>query len=510
MGPRAERQTWILVAAAIAWMVWSASATWDSVVDDAWISARYAAQVAAGNGVTFNATGAPVEGVTNLAWTFLLAALFAVGAPPHAAMVWLGVLFCAASIGLTTLITQALTGRRDAVTALPAWLLALLPHTAVVATNGLETTMMAAAVLLTVYLWLTAEGSRRWGAGAAAAALLWVRPEGLPVVALLLGADAAIRRSPAALVPLAAPVALSQAVQTGWRVQRFGMWLPNTWAAKADFPLTDTFSQNAAYFTPEATVLGAALMMFVAAAAAPPWNLKKLTVVGIAGLLAFVPLTVNEWMPGLRLFHPAFAVTAALIGVTVASLRGRTASLAAAPVLVGAALLAWSSDERAQAYDARHTVQPHNGAEIAGRHLAAHLPKGAVLATRDAGVLAYFVGVDVDVAELHQRALTRHHPDGKDAAILSYTPRNPEVVATTVRTPDQTDLEYPNDRRVFERLSEPYVYLGRVNQHYRRHYDIYVRADLNVPPLPGTVVVSRAGPPPPTAAAEPAPAEADQ
>lgn len=491
------------MAAAVVWMVWSASATWASVVDDAWISARYAAQVAAGHGVTFNATGDPVEGVTNLAWTLLLAALLAVGAPPHAAMVWLGVLFCAVSIVLTTRITQALTGRTDAVTALPAWLLALLPHTAVVATNGLETTMMGAAVLLAVHQWLTAEGRARWGAGAAAAALLWVRPEGLPVVGLLIAADAVLRRQPAALLPLVAPVLLSQAVQTAWRVQRFGMWLPNTWAAKADFPITETFSQNASYFTPEATVLGAALLAFVVAAAAPPWELRKLTVVAVAGLLAFVPLTVNEWMPGLRLFHPAFAVTATLVGVAVASLRGRTATLVAAPVALGAALLSWSSAERAQAYDARHTVQPHNGAEIAGRHLAAHLPKGAVLATRDAGVLAFFVGVDVDVAELHQRALTRPHPDGKDAAILSYTPRNPEVVATTVRTAEQPDLEYPNDRRVFERLSEPYVYLGRVNQHHRRHYDIYARADLNVPPLPATVVVSRAGPPPPTAAEAP-------
>ena len=140
------------------------------------------------------------------------------------------------------------------------------------------------------------------------------------------------------------------------------------------------------------------------------------------------------------------------------------------------------------------------------------LPPGAVLATRDAGVLAFFIGTHVDVAELHQRALTRPHPDGKDAAILSYTPRNPEVFISTVRTADQPDLEYPNDRRVFERLSQPYAYLGRVHQHHRRHYDVYVRADLDVPPLPESIVVSRAGPLPgeePHAPRKPPPADAD-
>jgi hypothetical protein len=502
---------WLIAAA---FFTWTASSTWDSVVDDAYITARYAAQLAAGNGVVFNAGEPPVEGVTNLAWTFWLA----IGERLHLDMLdWMirsGWLHALACLALMIPVTDALSRpaapaagppAAPATSALPAILLALFPHFGVVATNGLETTQWVASVLLTVWAWLELEGRRRWLAGAAAAAMIWVRPEAMAVAGVLTAFDALRRRHDRpALLAFAAPWIVSLLALLAWRYSTYGLLLPNTWYAKTSFPITETFTVNAAYFTPEVWVTGSLLLTFLAAAA---WMVRDLRMAGVAAVIAlliYVPLNVYEWMPGLRLFQPSIALTLCLVGAAVNRLPRARVGPASAALIVAMTALAWESGERARAYDSRHTVERRNGAATAAYHVGKAMKPGAWVATRDAGVFAYFVGTHVNVAELHHRALTQPHPDGRDAIVTAYTPRNPEIFVATVRTPEQPAFEYGNDRKVWERMSEPYTYLGRVNQHYRRHYDVYVRADAGVDPLPDGVVVSTAGPQPGSAGAPPA------
>ena len=92
--------------------------------------------------------------------------------------------------------------------------------------------------------------------------------------------------------------------------------------------------------------------------------------------------------------------------------------------------------------------------------------------------------------------LTLPHPGGVDADVLAHTPDNPTFLALTVAREDARDIRYRGDRKVFERRTEPYVYLGRVHQHYHRYYDLYVRQDAHIPPLPEDLVVNRLGPHP--------------
>ncbi|HMV69401.1 MAG TPA: hypothetical protein PKA64_21340 [Myxococcota bacterium] len=507
---------------AVAWMTWSASYTWESVVDDAYITARYASELAAGHGLVFNPGEPAVEGITNLAWAWWISVGLRMGFTALDWMLAWGWICAAAALALTIPLTSALSGRRDSIAALPALLLAGVPHFAIVATNGLETTQWVMMVLATVAAWLGLEGRARWLAGLVGAALVWVRPEGAAVVALLIAVDLTGRDGRA--LPFAAPAVASEAALLAWRWSTYGRLVPNTWDAKANFPITDTFQQNGGYFYPERWVLYGFLAMFTLAALAvvsparrddvrPPPPLRRAAgVLGVTLLLAFIPLTVNEWMPGLRLFEPSMALTMCVLGAAVGRFSAPSPRIwwIGARLLAFPALLTWESADRARDYDGHHTVQRHNGAARAAFHLQQNLPPGSWLATRDAGVLAYFVGPEVKVAELHQRALTQPHPDGRDALIANYTPRNPEAFISTLRTADQPNFEYPGDRKVWERLSEPYVYLGRVNQHYRRHYDVYVRADLHVPPLPEGAVVSFAGPKPGDPGAPPSGAEPAQ
>jgi hypothetical protein len=164
---------------------------------------------------------------------------------------------------------------------------------------------------------------------------------------------------------------------------------------------------------------------------------------------------------------------------------------------ISLALLPTRTHRFVRNYDRVHSVTPNNGAARAARFLGRHAPPDSWLAIRDAGVVAFWVGTGVRVAELHQRALTLPHPEGRDLDIGAHVPPNPTFVVLTQARADATTVRYPGDRRVFRALSVPYTYLGRVLQHHHRYYDIYARTDAEIPPLPSKWVVNAAGPPAP-------------
>ena len=469
----------------------TASWTWWSVVDDAYISARYAAVWANGGGLAFSPDETPVEGYTNLLFTLTIGVALALGLPPLGTLVGLGYAAGLATLAAMTAATRALSGQRGPVTALPALAWALLPHAGVVTTNGLETTMMTAAVCAAIAAWSspTATATTR---AAASTLLVLVRPEGAAVVALL--AAPAVGSAPRAHWRALSAPATTVVLLEVWRWETYGAFVPNTWSAKASFPLSETFTRNANYFGPETASLSTLAVVGVLGVVLGPHRLDRWGPRAVWLLLALLPLTVEEWMPGLRLFQPAWTVGLVLAGAGV--LRWRWGPWAAGALPIATLALAVTQGEAVRTYDAHHTVAPGNGAELAARHLARRLPAAAWVATRDAGNFAFWVGPEVKIAELHQRALTLPHPEGADLDVLATTPTNPEVLVTTVRTATDDKVLYPGDRRVFARLDEPYAYLGRVQQHHRRHYDIYVRQDLDVAPLPAEIVVGFPGPSP--------------
>ena len=406
-----------------------ASWTWWSVVDDAYISARYAAVWADGGGLAYSPGEPPVEGYTNLLFTLLVGVALALGLPPLGALVGLSYLGALATLLAMTAATRALSGHRGPAAALPALAWAMLPHAGVVATNGLETTMMTAAVCAAVAAWAspdTATIARAW----TSAVLVLVRPEGAAVVALL--AAPHLARHPretwrAVSVPAATLVGVLV-----WRWLTYGALVPNTWSAKASFPITETFTRNANYFGPETVSLATLAIVGGAGLLLGPHRIERVGVRSAWLLLAALPLTVEEWMPGLRLFQPAWTLGLVLAGAgLLVARRGLWAALVLPLATLG---LATSEGDAVRAYDGHHTVSPDNGAELAARHLARRLPEGAWVATRDAGNFAFWVGPRVKVAELHQRALTLPHPDGADLDVLATTPAKKRIPSATPTT----------------------------------------------------------------------------
>jgi arabinofuranosyltransferase len=120
------------------------------IQDDAFISFRYAKNLAAGNGLVFN-IGERVEGYTNFLWTLLMAPAFLVKADPVYFSWTLGLILFPGSIYLTYRIGTALS-RKKTVGLLAALLTGTNYTYSSYATGGLETQAQSFAFLAITFL----------------------------------------------------------------------------------------------------------------------------------------------------------------------------------------------------------------------------------------------------------------------------------------------------------------------------------------------------------------------
>ena len=470
----------------------SAWSTLETVVDDAFISGRYALHGAEGWGWVYNAGEPAIEGYSNLIWTAWLTVGLWLGVDLHGFMVWSG-LACGwlAIAGLLMLSIQVLD--RHPVAVFPPLLLSLDPHFAVVATNGLESAQYMAFVFITIALAWWGEGKWRILWGLAVGALWASRPEGLVVGGCILLIDLwkkPLRERTTWTPWIAAGGALGALLL--WRLWTYGAWLPNTAAAKATGDVADLFEKHLHYLRMDWWFWAGWLGFTAFGVVLGRWNRKT----ALLGLLIMASIAVASqvylWMPGGRLLLTPMALGFVLICQPM--LRTGWVSKVAWGALFLACVAAGFSPLRARLVrqDAVHSVMKDNPAMLAARHLAAHVPEGAWLATRDAGVLAYGVGTGIRVGELHPRALTQLHPAGADADPERYLPENPAVFIFTTNRAKKSRLYYTVEGRVYRKTTARYRYLGRVKQHYHRYYDVVVREDVNVPPLPDEWLTNRA------------------
>lgn len=216
------------------------------LTDDAFISFRYARNLAEGHGLVFNPGSKPVEGYTNFLWVVVLAALARLGLPAEIAAPWLGVAATAVLwVGAAVLGWRFLGGRDR------TWLGLLVPlalaanrSIAVWATSGLETRLFEILVLSGLLLLYTEARARLRSqrSGFPTASLLLslavlTRLDGLLLAGgALLARDVLLWRASrlrmrdwlACWAVFLAPVA----VHLVWRLIYYGYPLPNTYYAK--------------------------------------------------------------------------------------------------------------------------------------------------------------------------------------------------------------------------------------------------------------------------------------
>jgi hypothetical protein len=327
-----------------------------SVVDDAYISFRYAHNLAEGHGLVFN-SGEYVEGYTNLLWTLLMALPEALHISVSSFAVSLGLVF-----GLLALVEVWRVCRSLALspwgTSAAMIGLGLYPEYWLTVTMGLEGGLFAFLLSHTIYLSL----SKRWiWAGLCGGLLFATRPEALllfPVfLAYLVFTTLDHNSKPQdyrslvhQMLYLLAPWLAVVAMVTAWRVIYYGAWLPNSVVAKSPpeysvSTLWPNFYYGAQYLAGFGQLsllltLGSFFAVVVAWRKPAVW----LCLGGLAAEAAAILLNGGDWMPNHRLIAPFAPLLAILLGIAVSRVSeiGRLGRpLSVALVAVGAVWMLW-------------------------------------------------------------------------------------------------------------------------------------------------------------------------
>jgi hypothetical protein len=296
-------------------------------VDDALISARYAANIANGAGYRFNARGASTDGVTPLGWPLLLAPF--AGHGPLAALVAakvLGVIAWTIAAAVLAVAIDRVPGKRARYAAL--LMLAASAPLAAWSVAGMETGLVIALAAL-------AAASGRLGHARASAAFAGIcaamRPEMIPWAAVLAaapppeGSTAASRppwdRALRGALALAPPVAVALI-----RVAVFGRAAPLSVLAKPSDEMLGARYALACF------LLTGPLALIAPLAWRRLDGFARVLLIAIGAHFAAIALAGGDWMPLSRLLAPVLpaVVLVAAELAAVADLRLTAARVALA------------------------------------------------------------------------------------------------------------------------------------------------------------------------------------
>lgn len=395
-------------------------------VDDAYISYRYAHNVAGGGGLAFNPGGAAVEGFSSPLWLMLLSAWAIVVPMPVLPFIGtaIGLL---AFLGLLLVVLRACRSEPAPARGLAVLLLAVWPGAVFYAATGMETLLF---VLCVTAFHLAALEMVPERAGLAAAFLsFWIRPEALwlPVALLLsvipLGGWRRLfsRRTLRLIAALLAGGALLAALR--WLL--FAELLPNTFYAKLPDP-----GAGLRYVAGFASGAPGVLLLLLAFLGAWFGGLRhrSLALAGLAWMIA-PALEGGDWMPHYRFLIPAVVLlTLAALGAARVP-RKPVRWVAACLVLVAAGVLV--RQDRSMARQVQHSYDTQFARELAIARWAREHEVGS-LASVDIGAMGYYSqAMIVDVVGLTDRRVSRSaggHLDKRFDLDYIFAERRPEAV----------------------------------------------------------------------------------
>jgi hypothetical protein len=208
--------------------------------DDAFITFRYASNLAAGHGLVFNPGAAwePVLGTTTVLYSLVMAAFARLGFDLVAASLAFNVL---CDVGTALLLVRIL-GARPFVASVAILGFAALPQIARISVGGMESPLFA---LCAVGACAAAQARSPRAAGILAAATCLVRPEGVLLAAVLAVAQI---RSPRVLGRFVAPLLLVGAVAMLLLVIEYGSAIPQSVLAKSAMQGKDPAAEKMARF----------------------------------------------------------------------------------------------------------------------------------------------------------------------------------------------------------------------------------------------------------------------
>jgi hypothetical protein len=383
--------------------------------DDSFISFRYAAHLADGEGLTWN-PGERVEGYTNFLWVLAMAAVIRLGAAPELVSNLIGIASGAALLVALLVFSARRHGWGSPAILFAPLALAVNPSFGAWSTSGMETMFFTLVVFLGFAVFL--EESRRgprWPVGSSLlfAVATLTRPEGglfFVIAGIVLLFDLSRRRRDLRAVLV---WALSYAAPVGahllWRHAYYGMWLPNTFHAKV---AGAWWEQGLAYFS---LFFGDyRIVWFLPFCVAALWLRRGRAGRLFAGVVVVYSIYV-AYIGGDRLefrflvvVMPYFywLVGEGLVGLArlpLSSPAGRRLTRAGlSAIAAGLLLLTWHGPQRADQQAARHGVaglgvirdyaerRIEEGRFLRGLIDEGRLPEDMVLAVGGAGAVPYY------------------------------------------------------------------------------------------------------------------------
>lgn len=499
-------------------------------VDDAYITYRYAENLALNGQLTWNPGLDPVEGYTGVALPVVLAGAIAAGVDPDVASKTLGVI----AFLLLALTTWRVCGRLGVSPLGKSAVLAGLctaPFMFTHALGGLETVPFMACVVLAVDRAAAVELAPRFerslwlGLSASTLVASLIRPEGVALSIALSFACLCTeaRRRPAVttvdryggvertLVVLSTlralgiwigVFALPGAAYFAWRASYYGQLLPNTFYAKLHTgfvveSLVDVAKFAVVYLSLPMSVALVAVATVrrraISALAGLPWRTASAAVAFVVVCLALYSRSALVMNFGFRFFVPFYPIV--LIGVAAVSTRAlrvvpagraRTVVVAAIAVMVVAqtgvhARLLGRSARDAAATE-RLLTEEHRKV---GQFLKGRLSADAtIVVVVDAGAIPYFSGMrTVDFGGLNDEFLSHRFRDRTPQSDIAdyFFATNPSAIVFTSRFNDR--IEGPEPVRVQDDARFANYALVRVfscREWPEYHQLVYLRRDLAV------------------------------
>jgi len=477
--------------------------TFTFLIDDAYITFRYAEHLVSGHGLVYNVGGEQVEGYSNFLWMVLLALCGLVGFDIPNSARGLQIVCAAATIPATVLCFRAVAPERNRGripgAAVAAALLIVNLSYVVCVHMGLETALFALLLVLGVWRFALEEdgGGFPWSGIVFALAAL-TRPEGFifPLIVLF---RAAILR-----FVLARPVAYSlrwicafAAVYTPyfvWRTVYFGRLLPNAFYGKVSTSMVANIRAGLRYsrlflmgYVWPASNHGYSPTRWIAVVPAilTVWRWrepKRLILLGVTGgYVTFIVLAGGDWMPYNRFFAHISPLLAIMAVLGIGDMIEWTSAIpgiprvwierTAVPVL---AMMLWGSLHVPQSpfnvniaeatfHAARHpsffarqwgrvTGRVPNFARVVGTWMKSRYPPGSLFSTELAGGLAYYSDLPVlDTYGLNDTRIADIIRGGdRDELVEHILERQPDIFTLQLRwVAGRLQHESANDAAVF-------------------------------------------------------------
>ncbi len=432
--------------AAIAFSVYyNRTVVTDWMMDDAFVSFRYADNWARGFGPVYNPGEPPVEGYTNFLWV----ALLTVGARLGGDIVILSRVLGAAA-GLLTLLLlfharRFVRGLDGDTPVMAALFLATFCIFQPWPTSGMETTLFGLLLTFSVLLhFSTLEGSptprRLAGLGVILALTAMTRPEGLLAAGLILADQTleSLRKRRFQVCWVAGAFLVIFLPWFVWRWRYYDSFLPNTFYAKVGTTAAQV-RRGKKYFW-DMYVPARPLILPAALAVLAPWVWWRrygryfLLPLFLAAYTAYIILVGGDGLPAFRFFAPLAALLCLLASVGVR----RIAHYRHLATMIALAIMGLNVY---QMYTNRETYQHVRQGDyvqkkgtLVGKWLRARATANTVLATNTAGTIPYYSRLrTIDTLGLNDRHIAARetpqmgtgyagHEKGDGAYVFSLKP----------------------------------------------------------------------------------------